>query len=63
MTVTTLWTFRKTGRQARIIGVYSTPDQDTVSFRFVDDDVTREVLVRRFLEDFVKAERDVGPVL
>ena len=51
-----LWTFRETGRQARLLRVVSSRDIDRAFFRFLDNDqTTRTVTVRRFLSDFVRA--------
>ena len=50
-----IWTFRKTGRKARVIAMESTADRDTVVFRFLDADAsayTRKSLARKFLSDF-----------
>jgi hypothetical protein len=55
------WTFRATGRQARVLGVESDGDGDIAVFRFLDNDqTTRRVPVRRFLLDFEKVVEPPG---
>jgi len=57
---TNVWTFKATGRQATVLRVNVGRvnvgrDNDSVSFRFLDEQSVRRVAVRQFLADFVKA--------
>ncbi len=57
--VVTLWKFKTArGRIARVVGVESSADVDTVIFEFVDGMLRgkRRIRARKFLEDFIRCD-------